>query len=337
MIIEDIVLQSAPLDVLWPANCDLTDLSCESLRGIDLVDAQNVTIRGVRTGQQPMTGWGILLREGSRHILVEDVDLKLFFVVAHPLVGVSAVPLGIDDSSHIVVRDATLYGDSAPIWVTDSTDLTFEGGIYDGYLFPAVIERSTRIVVRDVEMRRSLVLVDSSDARVIGNDFQSAHGVQVFDNDWEAPWLAHSILVCGNRIAARLTGLVSANVRDLRVAGNDFVDPTRALDVTAGERIEIDHNRIGPTEYYNLIEAVEDVDLHHNDFVLGQEGLTVVWSTGSAVGNWWGHASGPAPGGAGVPLEIHDLTGGGMPFAPWLEAPPPTTVDCDAIPTPGVS
>lgn len=330
VVIRDVVLQGLLNEPLFLAHChvEAPGVLCDHSIGIELIDAQNVTIERVRTGDVPMSMWAIGAYR-SENIVIQDVDLEVYLFAAFGAFGYSASGVDLRDVRNATVRDARIYADVAPLWIEDSVGIRIEGGTFETAIFRPQLYRTHDVTLRGVDTALGFNVVDSTDLRAIGNHFTGDGGLAFYTNSVTSSHVARNALLCGNTWhGTKYTGLAIARADDILVAGNVWLDPYRAWEIEDVGDLEMTRNLVRPDGYYSDLFGIDGLALHDNAILPGEGGQRLYGVTGSIAGNWWGDASGPAPAGSGAYLE------GPLAAAPWLTAPPTLEVDCDALALP---
>lgn len=325
VVIDDVEVHGVPADPLFYAHCEAPSLECQVTRLVELSDAQNVTIRGLRTGPGPNSGIGLYVGEGSAHVLVEDSEIAMWAAGYAQGTGIFLA-----DGRDITFRGVRSYGDSSPFWMAHGEAITIEGGRYEGYFFRPTSLSGAGLTVREAELPTGFSIGGTRDVRIMENTFSGRYSQLGVGGSYETffGYPIRGLVVCGNTFDTPVGSTIAVGgVADVIIAGNVLSGTARPLEISRSDSVEVARNAIlgGST---SLFVGVTSLDLHHNDFSLSSRGLRNSSSSGSFAYNWWGDASGPSPIGTGVPAT------GAAPVSPWLTEPPARDVDCDAIEPP---
>lgn len=323
VVIENVAVEGVVGNPESYASCNASlatkDRACHQSAGIELDGAQNVTIRGFRMN---LSGIGIFARESER-IAIESSEFSQYLAIYATGVGI-----WLSGGRDVTLRDLRVYGEASPLVVRGTQDVRVEGGRWDGDGFRPLAYDADGLRVEGAQLPDGFYVESTERVRFVRNELEDRLAL-VSEETRSDPFHTRGVLVCGNAWRTPRPALSTYGVSDARVLGNAFLSASHPFLVEDSEDMEIARNRFVDATAAAWLEGTKNVVVHDNSFGLGTKGLDATTDAkGDARGNWWGHASGPAPAGSGVPAPTK------LPVAPWLAAEPDLAVDCDAVPTP---
>lgn len=295
---------------------------CQASLGIDLVDAENVTLRNVRVDYDvyPLR----LLR--AKHVVLDTVHLgDAADVPLRPVVG-----LRIESSEDVSARRLTVEAASFPVQVFESADVRIASSLLDGTL-----SDGNAFHVRG---SRGVALEDSRLLDVAVRFEDANQDVRVFRNELLGPLsgvgdglgTADDLVVCGNAIRGTkgLGGIYLIGGERMSIRHNRIEDNALGVLVGFSPGLVFEANLVANSTEEGLWLLASPAAVHNNSFLSNGLGVYVPVNGTDLTRNWWGDASGPSDVGPGSGEALRSEAGIDVPHAPWLTQPPAAAPDC---------
>jgi len=319
VVIEDVWIDGAASHAGRFLDCAVAAPAefCEGPQGIDLQDAQNVTIERTRV---VVSTFGVRVTDSAQ---VSIRDLHLGAAVEPAFTQVQGVV--IRRSQHVEVVQALVEGTEHPFWITDSTDVTVRSSTVWGLPSTMPLARSARVGFDANSIHHAGLIVSDEVLGLVltGNGFRGGTALSATGPGTHL----RGAIVCGNEFRTG-AALDISHAENVVVVGNRLLETHIALILEASANVTFHRNLVsGNTGSLVAFLSNDDQEVHENAFV-GNAGAIHI-TLGDATRNWWGDATGPSGDGPGTGDELR--TNGGAAFAPWLTEPPDLAVDCSAL------
>lgn len=325
VVIEDVAVVDATIGTVASVANALGLDDTTGQRGIDLRDAENVTIRSVSVA---LGTYGIRIRD-SRNVTVDGAR------VGEPTPDVR-LGVAIEGSQGVRVRGLVARTSDFPLWIFDSTDVLVADSNMSSTGFASLpIARSSHVTIARSAFHAIEVIasVHFHNLSFVDNTFFGGSNAISIEPDWGEA--AHGVFICGNTIRATTSfgGAINARyVRGLDLRHNTFEGNHLAMRSSTTTTFE--GNRVTDSRTWGFLYSGRAMEAHGNVFERNGYGVGL-YGAANATANWWGAANGPSGVGTGSGDAVATENLASVQIAPWLTSPPAAGAPCMASTSPG--